>query len=1496
VGRLQQRSSGDLASRPQRRPRPASCEAPISDEQIGILTHELVEGTNPGYRIAYVLRITGALQSGALRHAAEIVAERHDCLRSAFPASSGEVVRRVYGRIALDFEDLPAGTAATEVERLDAITTAVRNTVLVEFNTAVPPLWRVRVLSFAPSDHAVVWVVHHAIADGWSMSLLMDEFATCLTAGPGHLPEPVDYGVHVAEQRRRGRFLEPRDAAHSATHVGHDLVLPDLEADRHAGPTEGDAVEQRLDAETATMLRKAVRSLRATPNTILLASWNALLARYAQSSSVSIAMIFADRQTRIVEGVFGPCHATVPVLFHVDENNSFAQHVETTRTAVEEARNKALSSGMPRGGPSARTSFSVHQGARQRRIAGQLTFEYGDEPIPGSVGDADVFAYSESDSWRLLLTFRRRAMGRRDAHDVLRHFAALLHGALRRPDDALASLALDDTIPDLSVVEAWQVGARPGDIGRSFIARLAARAEQDPDAVALTYGTQNICRGELIQRAHALTTALCAAGAAAGDRIGILAPRSPAMAVAQIAIRQLGASFVPLDPTGPDERLAVIVKDAGLHLLVEACVGDHPTSAGRVRTDMYGCLRLEPRTGNGASGYLRKLPSYDPDAEAYVLFTSGSTGRPKGVSCSERALLRVIGNAGGWVIGPDDIVLMCAPTTFDISLFEMWNGLLAAQRLVILDPASHSVEGLAKLIVEQRITSTMLVPRLFHDLLARCPGVFTGVRQVFVGGDVNSASDFSRCRAEYQSLQLFAVYGPTETGVVVASYPASGFNTSAESVVPIGSALAGSRLAVADMKGRPLPAGIPGELLVGGDAVELAYVGRSVTTDDRFRPDPLDKRRQIYATGDVVKMRRDGVLEFLGRRDRQFKLGAYRIEPAEIEAAALTSGCLDTCVVAVRPLKNGERDLIAALVPKPCVPTEDLIAHVRRAISQRLPSYMIPAHFCIVPRIPTSAHGKTDLSALFRMMAERVPNRREPASSSSELVVNLAAAVLGDVDVSGATNFFAAGGHSLAAIDLCGRLSAALGREIPMSVAFEAAALDDIAASVDRLLTDSGWRVPLPAIRRRRGAVPASFSQRRLLLASRGTTGAPSPVVPLPFRLFDPVHPEGVQAALDEIVKRHPVLATNFYRDKQHRLRATALGKKPILKVIDLAQTPPEARYGFMGDYCKQLMATAHDLETESPMRCVLFLCPPEGGVLLLVLDHVAYDGRSLALLTRDLTACYAGGARKVRRTQAGRLSFLDYAAWEAERDRDGTIDRLAEAAAARLAQRGRPLWPAKERLEARTPHEVVVTMAEIDGGTRDFRGIAQRFGVTTFVAVLAVVVAALMRAKPNPHLRIALQTSTRIDRRLFDAVGPFMNTTYLDVPAGRPIGDLARVIQQKLLAAHDDALVPIDRLLSALAARGQPAEIALSDVFFSLYQDDHEPDDEVARRIVPIDPLDGWDTESFHAANAVAMLSTLDRKKLSVRFGVHPAIRDRALGGRFADALATQFSQLIAP
>ena len=777
-------------------------EVRASREQSEILTHELIEGRIPGYYVVHALHVQGVFVQGGVRQACASMAERHAILRTAFHLQDAAFLASVHDAVALDISEIASG-AASESDRAAEISSVVEQQVEAGFDTSSPPLWRVRVLHFGEADHAVLLFAHHAITDGWSMNLLMDELMHRLAGGSADdLPAAEDYGPYAEGQQPIAPLQSLTDDAPAPTPGDCELVLPDLDADVGAGANAGAFVERRLRREVSASMRNAVRQLRATPNTILTAAWTALLARYKQSPTLVLGMAVTMRNSRALERMVGPCHGTVALRLNVQEDLSFAEHVAAVRTAIGKVMAEARTPppGRGRSGPEpaiAHTRFAVHPGARRRRSLNGLHFEVSDSPVPGAIGDADAFAYEEDGEWRLLLSFRRARMGIADAADILEHFETLLHAALLRPGESLGMLPLTAAGHALSSQDAWRVGL-PSPASGGLIARLQARAATALDEVTIVFGNDKLTRRELLDRSRCLASAMLHAGARLGSRVGLHLPRSPAMVVAQVAVRMIGASFVPLEPDGLASRLHAIMRDAAIQLHVSlAGTCRHLPGVGIVIDHLGRCAGPSPAP-------LSDIAMPDLDGEAYVLFTSGSTGQPKGVRCRERALLRQLADTGAWAIDRADVVLACAPTTFDLSLLEIWSGLLAAGQLVIIDPAHLSVEELGRLIVRRQVTTVMVVPRIFHDLLVRHPGVLSSVRLVVVGGDVNSASDFDRCRVDYPHLSLVAIYGPTETGVTVTAHVHAG-GAIGRGKVPIGCVLAGTRLAVVDRQDRPVP-------------------------------------------------------------------------------------------------------------------------------------------------------------------------------------------------------------------------------------------------------------------------------------------------------------------------------------------------------------------------------------------------------------------------------------------------------------------------------------------------------------------------------------------------------------------------------------------------------------------------------------------------------------------------------------------------------------------
>ncbi|HEU0053791.1 MAG TPA: amino acid adenylation domain-containing protein, partial [Longimicrobium sp.] len=511
-----------------------------------------------------------------------------------------------------------------------------------------------------------------------------------------------------------------------------------------------------------------------------------------------------------------------------------------------------------------------------------------------------------------------------------------------------------------------------------------------------------------------------------------------------------------------------------------------------------------------------------PSGLAYVMYTSGSTGTPKGVAVEHRGVVRLVRGANYVELGPGEVILQAAPVTFDASTFEIWGALLNGGRLVLLPGAAASLEELGRAIVSHRVSTLWLTASLFGAMVEERLEDLRGVRQLLAGGDVLPVEAVRRVKERIPGCRLVNGYGPTENTTFTCCHTVPGEWDGGP--VPIGRPVSGTRVYVLDEGGRPVPAGVPGELHAGGAGVGRGYLGRPALTAERFVPDPFgEPGARLYRTGDRVRWRADGVLEYLSRLDRQVKVRGFRVEPGEVEAALRRHAAVRECVVAAREDAPGDRRLVAYVVGE--IDGEALRAHLARL----LPDYMLPAAFVVLDAFPLLPSGKVDVRAL-PAPAYAAPEAEyvAPRTPREEVLAGIWAEVLRAERVGARDDFFALGGHSLLATRVVSRVREAFGVEIPLRAVFETPTVAGLAEAVEGLRRAHLPPLP-PIVPVARGPVlPPSPAQERMWFLDRLRPGSALYNLPAALRLEGDLDTAALERSLGEIVRRHEPLRTTF--------------------------------------------------------------------------------------------------------------------------------------------------------------------------------------------------------------------------------------------------------------------------------------------------------------------------------------------------------------------------------
>ncbi|MEU7872358.1 amino acid adenylation domain-containing protein [Dactylosporangium sp. NPDC049140] len=969
---------------------------------------------DPSYNMFVVRRLRGELDVAAFERAVDDVVARHDVLRSTFAADADGVPWR---RIA------PA--SRVPVERIDVAEAdahaAVGERTNAPFDLTAGPLLRVSLLRLAERDHVLVIVLHHIVADGWSLDVLATELGRRYR-GDALPPLPTSYADY-ARQRRAAGIPDSSRAYWQEKLAG--LPGLDLPADltpRHPA-TAGAYHTHRIPADLAAAVEQVGRRARCSLFMTLLAAYQTLLSVHTGQLDVPVGTFTAGRDEVAAEALIGYCINTLIMRGDLHGDPTVTELLARTRATALEAYARPdvpfeeLKAGAAGTGP-VRTTFVLQNPETAGFALDGLATEAFDDGFRHSKLDLAVEAWRDADGLALILGYRTDRFSPAAIARLGAHFELLLRQMVADPAARIGELSLLGP-GERERLAAWGTGPA-ADPGPETVAGLiAARAGAAPDAVALRQGDRRVTYRELDELVAAAARRLRDAGAVPGSVVGLRLPSSVDLVVAMLAAWRLGAAYLPLDPAYPEARLSYLVEDSGAGPII----GPAGITAG-------------------------VAASAGPGDTAYLIYTSGSTGRPKGVRVGHHALAaRVRWMTGHYGLGPADTVLQFASPSFDTHAEEVFPVLAAGGTLLLREEPGALLPEILATPAGAGITVLDLPTPYWHELAAATPWP-PRLRLLILGGDQVDAGALSRWfGAHGERVRLVNTYGPTETTIVATARDLG--PADADRIVPIGRPLAGVRAHVLDGALRPTPIGIPGELYVSGEGVADGYHGRAGLTADRFVPDPYGPPgARMYRTGDRVRYDADGTLTFLGRRDDQVKIRGYRIETGEVQARLLAHPRVEQAVVLAREVADGDRQLVAYVTGAADAP--DLRAHLART----LPAHMVPTLFVRLDRLPLNPHGKVDRDALPHPLRRPQPGPAgtPPRTAAEELVAQVWRDVLGVADVMVYDDFFAIGGHSLLATRVAARLTATVEVTVPLRMLFTHPTLAALAAAVEELI------------------------------------------------------------------------------------------------------------------------------------------------------------------------------------------------------------------------------------------------------------------------------------------------------------------------------------------------------------------------------------------------------------------------------------------------------------
>ncbi len=942
-------------------------------------------------------------------------------------------------------------------------------------------------------------------------------------------------------------------------------------------------------------------------------------------------------------------------------------------------------------------------------------------------------------------------------------------------------------------------------------ALVPERADEDPDAIAVEDGRKKITYAELESKSAAVAAGLWARGVGPGDLVAICVPRSWRFVCAVVGVVRAGAAYVPLSAESPPGRLRMLLDRAGAAVVItdEATTGRLPPEL-----ETLDCDDLILAEGEAPA------PTVE-DPLVYVLFTSGSTGVPKGVEIGEREVLHVLSSGSDLIAVPGDVVLMLAPIEFDISVLEMWGGLAAGARLIIVPAGRPDPQDVGRLVRERGVTFIFSAAGFFAELVRAALPDLAGLRLVGSGGDVISAGAVAAVRAAHPSVRVINAYGPTETTIICSQFEV---DVADGTSIPIGRPLSGYEFHVLDEEGEPVADGEAGELWVGGGGVSRGYRRDAERTAERFRSDRFgdDRRARIYGTGDVVRRRADGNYEIAGRVDDQVKIAGHRVEPGEISQVLGLHPDVHHAAVVAREDVSGHKRVVGfvTLIDDAQATEEDLRSHLAGV----LPTYMVPAVIEVLPEMPLTERGKVDRAALPEPVRPGPHGHVLAARGVTATVAELMADLLGLEQVGVDENFFSLGADSLLAIQLLGRLRQSLEAEIVINAVFEAPTPRGLAALIEK--GGRARRPPLLAVARSEPA-PASFAQRRAWLFEQMNPDSHAFQFAAVLDFEGELDPAALEAAIGDLLARHEILRTALVvRDGE-----------PMQIVHDRVATPLET-VDLRGEdglvwlrLLRSRLARKIRIDKAPMMRFTLVRRAERRWSLIDREHHAVHDGWSFIVMLTELSELYS--ARVDGREPALRplsVQFGDFADWE-RRVLDDECRREQLDYWRRTLDPDPPLLdlaPGRPRPRRESFSGSSIRCPMDPALSVKLRELARETGTTFFQICLAAFAVLLGRVGAVEEVQTGVALANRRDPASEQLIGMTVETVALRIElSGDPtVRDLLDGVRGVLLGAIANADVPFDAVVEEIAPPRRPGRSPLIQTLFSF-------DDAPARSIV---------------------------------------------------------------
>ncbi|QJB31839.1 non-ribosomal peptide synthase/polyketide synthase [Chitinophaga oryzae] len=1409
-----------------RKERPARIPLSFSQERLWFI--DRMEGSIH-YHVPAVLRLKGKLDTAALASALKTIVERHEVLRTVIVHEEGITWQKVLQ--ADDWQlQIIAGTSLMAEPALQDYISRLINT---PFDLGNDYMLRAHLVVRPEEEYVLVVTLHHIASDAWSTGIIVEElvelYNAYTTGRTPSLPErEFQYADFAVWQREylTGRVLQDKlgywknKLSGAATlQLPTDFPRPAVQS------TRGSLYSFRLDSDLSAGLQALSRQEGATLFMTLLAAFKVLLYRYSGQEDICVGVPTAGRTRQETEGLIGFFINTLALRSDLANGPSFT-------TLLQQVKQTTLGAYEQQDVPFEQVVDAV---VRERDISRtplfQVMFVLQNAPQEGTLTLGDMTLSQQESahttsrfdlSWSMAegaeglmgsVEYCTDLFRESTIQQMVAHFEQLLHAIVQTPGAAIDELALitpQETTQLLHTFNQTTVAYPPED---TILSLFAAQVAMRPNSTALASATASLTYKTLSERAVQLAHYLQGLGVKPGDRVPVYLERTPEIVLAMLAIMKAGAAYVPVDTAYPSERVRYMLADCGATVLIT----DNDSAGSLPDTDRLTVIRLdEDREAINRYAPAAALPDVTPGQVAYLIYTSGSTGKPKGVMVPHRGLANLVHwHQAAFRVNAYSRATAVSGVGFDAFGWEVWPYLAAGAYVYLPDNDTRVLmPSLIALHRQQGFTHAFISTAQVQEFIRAAADKILPLQYLLTGGDQLPATDVSGL-----SYKVVNNYGPTENSVVATWYELP--VTDKDRAPVIGRPVSNTRVYILNRREKLCPAGIAGEICLAGDSLALGYWGRPDLTREKFVPDPFHAGAIMYKTGDLGRWLPDGTIEYLGRLDEQVKVRGYRIELGEIESALAASGQVRQAVVLAQKDHKGNRQLVAYVVPAGEFQKADTVAFLKK----RLPDYMLPALWVTLEKLPLTANGKIDKNALPAPDMNNILANVyvAPRNATEETLADIWQEVLGRQRTGIHDNFFECGGNSLQVVRLIALVRSRLQAEVPIRAVF---ANPTVAQLAVWLATAHGKPVAALTAQARGPRIPLSFSQERLWFIHQ-LEGSIQYHIPMLLQLHGALDIPALERSLQTLVNRHEVLRSVMKEEDGMVYQQVLPADTWTLDIIDNADgyTEEVSRETYLG----ALVRAPFDLSHDHPLRAHLLRLAPDKHLLVLVIHHIAADGWSMGIATREVMAlynAYAGG--ETLQLPELPLQYADFAIWQRAQLSGDTLDRKLG------------WW--KNKMEGVAPLELpadftppsTISMRGARVGVqlpaslgRQLRQLALQQDATLYMVLLTAFKVLLHRYSGQDDISVGTSAAGRTQQETQHLIGFFINTLALrsDLGNNPSFTELLQQVKQTTLDAFDHQDVPFEKIVEAVVKDRDPNRRPLFQVMFVMDNTPAAPD-----------------------------------------------------------------------